>query len=160
MATRSAIGVMHGTVLKVVYCHWDGYLAHNGQILAEHYRDSAKVNNLVALGQISSLGPEIGVKHPFGSLEGEMSREEYDSKYGDMTTFYGRDRGEENVGHKTFTEFNEFLAWADKCGCEFYYIMQAGVWYVGNFYERDPRHYRKLVSLAESLEIERAEEAA
>ncbi len=28
MGTRSFIGVMHGDVCKVVYCHWDGYLEH------------------------------------------------------------------------------------------------------------------------------------
>ena len=32
MATRSAIGVMHGYKCKAVYCHWDGYLDHNGRI--------------------------------------------------------------------------------------------------------------------------------
>ena len=59
MGTRSRIGVMHGDVVKSVYCHWDGYLEHNGQILLEHY-DSAKANNLVALGDLSSLGSVIG----------------------------------------------------------------------------------------------------
>jgi hypothetical protein len=160
MATRSAIGVMHGTVLKVVYCHWDGYLAHNGKILSEHYADSAKANNLVAQGDISSLGAEIGEQHAFSRLDTEMPLAEYEAKYGHMTTFYGRDRGEENVGHKTFTDFEQFLEWADGCGCEFYYIMNQGQWYVGNFYERDGRHYRQLQLLAESLEIEGAEEAA
>ena len=33
MGTRSRIGVMHGDKVKSVYCHWDGYLEHNGQIL-------------------------------------------------------------------------------------------------------------------------------
>ena len=37
MGTRSRIGVMHGDVVKSVYCHWDGYLEHNGVILQEHY---------------------------------------------------------------------------------------------------------------------------
>ena len=46
MGTRSRIGVMHGDKLKSVYCHWDGYLEHNGRILQEHY-DSAKANQLV-----------------------------------------------------------------------------------------------------------------
>jgi len=160
MATRGAIGIMHGDVLKVVYSHWDNYLDHNGRILANHYRDSAKVNRLVALGQISSLAPEIGVKHDFSCFESPMPADEYERKYGNMTTFYGRDRGEEGTGHKTFTTFLEFMEWADRCGCEWYYIMNQGVWYVGNFYERDSRHYRKLVELNESLEIEAEEEAA
>jgi len=64
MGTRSRIAVMHGEVCKSVYCHWDGYLEHNGAILQEHY-DSSKANQLVAMGDLSSLRPEIGVKHPF-----------------------------------------------------------------------------------------------
>ena len=59
MGTRSRIGVMHGDKVKSVYCHWDGYLEHNGAILQEHY-NSSKANFLVALGDISSLGRNIG----------------------------------------------------------------------------------------------------
>jgi hypothetical protein len=58
MGTRSRIAVMHGDKCKSVYCHWDGYLEHNGLILQEHY-DSAKANHLVALGDLSSLRPNI-----------------------------------------------------------------------------------------------------
>ena len=58
MGTRSRIAVMHGPVAKSVYCHWDGYLEHNGAILLEHY-DSSKANQLVALGDLSSLRPEM-----------------------------------------------------------------------------------------------------
>ena len=57
MGTSSRIAVMHGDVVKSVYCHWDGYLKHNGSILQKHY-DSAKANNLVALGDLSSLKHE------------------------------------------------------------------------------------------------------
>jgi len=91
MATRSAIAVTHGTVVKGVYCHWDGYIDHNGVILQEHY-DSAKANHLVALGDVSSLQPEIGEKHAFSQIGSGLTQEEYESRYGNMTTFYGRDR--------------------------------------------------------------------
>ena len=119
MGTRSAIGVMHGDKAKVVYCHWDGYVDHNGRILQEHY-NSAKANHLVALGGMSSLKPNIeipeGVEHSFEQpAEG-------------ITVFYGRDRGEEG---------NEFqVCWSDKemyekfDWCEYFYIMKDGVWYV------------------------------
>jgi hypothetical protein len=40
MGTRSRIGVMHGDNVKSVYCHWDGYLEHNGEILLKHYDSS------------------------------------------------------------------------------------------------------------------------
>ena len=64
MGTRSRIGVMHGDKVKSIYCHWDGYLDFNGRILQEHY-DSARANNLVALGDLSSLRASIGEKHAF-----------------------------------------------------------------------------------------------
>lgn len=60
MATRSRIAIEHqdGTV-ESIYCHWDGYPTHNGAILNEHYRDRSKVEKLIALGNISSLAPEV-----------------------------------------------------------------------------------------------------
>jgi hypothetical protein len=128
MGTRSAIGVMHGDVCKAVYCHWDGYLEHNGRILQEHY-DSTKANFLVALGDISSLRETIGEEHPFSMFEVNMSREEYDAKYGNMTTFYGRDRKEEDVSWKTFHSYDKFYDYFDGACCEYYYIMKDGVWY-------------------------------
>ena len=56
MGTRSTIALefADGTV-EQVYCHWDGYLEHNGQILAKHYMDPFKVRDLIALGGFSSL---------------------------------------------------------------------------------------------------------
>lgn len=56
MATRSTIALefADGTV-EQVYCHWDGYLENNGQILAQHYMDPFKVKELVALGGFSTL---------------------------------------------------------------------------------------------------------
>jgi hypothetical protein len=119
MGTRSAIGVMHGDKVKAVYCHWDGYLAHNGKILQEHY-NSAKANHLVALGGMSSLRKNIeipeGVEHSF------------DKPQDDITVFYGRDRGETGNEFQvcfTDTELFEKFDW-----CEYFYVMKDGVWYV------------------------------
>ena len=92
MGTRSAIAVKHGNRIKAVYCHWDGYLEHNGVILNEFYNASPVANNLVALGDISSLGATIGEEHDFGK---RWSEDEY-IKVSDrthaapQTTFYTR----------------------------------------------------------------------
>jgi hypothetical protein len=150
MGTRSRIAVMHGDNCKSVYCHWDGYLEYNGSILQKHY-NSAKANNLVALGDLSSLKPEIGVEHAFGYHGTDISAEKYEELYGNMCTFYGRDRGEKAVEFKTAQSFEEFLGQVDNCGAEWYYVMRDGVWYVGNVYERDEQFYKKLVPLAEAL---------
>ena len=154
MGTRSRIAVMHGDKVKSVYCHWDGYLSNNGRILQDSY-DSAKANNLVALGDISSLRPEIGEKHAFSQFEVPMDGEAYDKLYGNMTTFYGRDRGETDVGFKVAHTFEEFLTQVDNCGGEYYYIIKDGVWYCGTLHEREEALYRKLVVLSEALAAEK-----
>ena len=151
MGTRSRIGVMHGTVCKSVYCHWDGYLEHNGQILQEHY-DSAKANNLVALGDLSSLKPEIGEKHAFSQFE--LRAEEvagFKLLTENMCTFYGRDRGETGTEFKVTHTFAEFLEQVDHCGGEYYYIMENGQWYYGSIHESNP-FYKRLVLLSQALE--------
>ena len=134
MGTRSRIGVMHGDKLKSVYCHWDGYLAYNGQLLQNHY-DSAKANHLVSLGNISSLKAEIGEKHDFDERS-------------DCCTFYGRDRGEP-VTFSVDQSYNDFLS--RNYDCEYYYIMRDGVWYVGVDYDVDGMVPGQLYVLAEQL---------
>jgi hypothetical protein len=55
MATRSNIVHLTDNGWETIYCHWDGYPAHNGSILLNHYSSSEKVAALVGLGDISSL---------------------------------------------------------------------------------------------------------
>jgi len=141
---------MHGDNVKSVYCHWDGYLEHNGAILQEHY-DSVKANQLVALGDLSSLKPEIGIQHAFGYHGTEISAEDYETQFGNMCTFYGRDRGEKGTEWKTHTNFVDFFAEVEGSWGEWYYIMRDGVWYVGNCHKTDEQFYQKLVPLTEAL---------
>ena len=110
MGTRSMIAIQnpHNKTVRAVYCHWDGYLEHNGAILQKHYSASPKVNNLIALGDLSSLRPEIGVQHAFSSLDVPKAEQEaYDKEHGNSCTFYGRDRGEKGVGFKVFDTLKE-----------------------------------------------------
>jgi hypothetical protein len=60
MGTRSTIALefADGTV-EQVYCHWDGYLEHNGKILQNHYMDPFEVKALVGLGGFSSLSETV-----------------------------------------------------------------------------------------------------
>ena len=138
MGTRSLIAVVHGNNYKTVYCHWDGYLSHNGRILQEHY-DSPKANNLVALGNISSLTPNIGEKHPFSQFDTDMPAKEFEEKYGNMTTFYGRDRDEEGQEFVTHTSKKSLIEHFNDGWCEFAYIMKEDTWYV--MYQGDSNFY-------------------
>ena len=138
MGTRSRIGVMHGDICKSVYCHWDGYLEHNGRILQDHY-GSAKANQLVALGDMSTLGPVLGQAHSFSKLditdtdadrEAKLSLMELAQSEG-WCTFYGRDRGETGADFAVDHNFADFVTRAVNGGAEYYYIMKDGVWYTG-----------------------------
>jgi hypothetical protein len=155
MGTRSRIGVMHGDVVKSVYCHWDGYLEHNGQILNKHY-DSAKANQLVALGDLSSLGTVIGEKRPFSPHGSEEDRVAYEAaNEAGWCTFYGRDRGETGTEWQVAHTFEQFYDQCEGCGAEYYYIMKDGVWYVGTTYSAGALA-RDLVPLDEALAAETA----
>ena len=110
MATRSTIALefADGTIGQV-YCHWDGYLSHNGKMLMEYYSNPFILRDLIDLGDISSLRPSIGTKHPFSQFDNGMSTEEFNALYQDMTTFYGRDRGENNTKVRYFKDYEHFL---------------------------------------------------
>ena len=154
MSTNSRIGIMHGDKVKSVYCHWDGYLEHNGQILQDHY-NSAKANMLVALGDLSSLRPELGEKHAFSQFDLPAEEvEAYKELTRDWCTFYGRDRGEADTEWKVANTFEEFLEQADGCGAEYYYIMKDGVWYCGTTYENTHPLSKRLTLLSEALQAE------
>jgi len=85
MATRSRIAIENqDRTVTSIYCHFDGYLSHNGEILQNHYSDRSKVYELIALGDISVLENDT-----------------------DETIAYHRDRGEEfnQTEHKDVEDF-------------------------------------------------------
>ncbi len=118
MATRSTIAIEHenGTVDQI-YCHWDGYLEHNGQMLIHYWQDRYKIEQMIQLGNMSSLGTEIGSKHDF------------DNPHRGECNFYGRDRGEGGVAAKRFKSFEDYEQ--NHSYEEYEYIFRAdGQWYV------------------------------
>ena len=130
MGTRSTIALEYadGTI-EQVYCHWDGYLEHNGKILQEYYSNPFILRDLIDLGDISSLRPTVGTKHAFSRLEVPMDGEAYDKLYGEMTTFYGRDREEKGTDSKKFVDYENYV----RCHQyeEYEYILRKdGNWYV------------------------------
>ena len=136
MATRSTIALefADGTIGQV-YCHWDGYLVHNGKILLENYSNPFILRDLIDLGSLSSLRPTIGTKHPFSHYDvANMTFEEYGSLYRDMCTFYGRDRGEGQSDATYFKDYEHFLV--DGQAEEYDYILRnvngVATWFVSD----------------------------
>lgn len=137
MATRSTIAVQRedGTVAQV-YCHWDGYLDNNGQLLVKHYTDPAKVEALLAEGDISSLGAEIGQRHQFSQFEaaepGIPTYEEAEKL--DWCNFYGRDRGESGTAARVFKDVEAYeKAGDDGMFEEFNYLFIGNRWYYKSY---------------------------
>ena len=135
MATRSTIALefADGTIGQI-YCHWDGYLSNNGKILQEYYDNPFILRDLIDLGDISSLRPTIGTKHPFSMFEAEMTQDEYYDLYRDMTTFYSRDRGEDGTNARYYTDYLHFLV--DGQEEEYDYILRnvngVATWFVSD----------------------------
>jgi len=160
MGTRSMIAIENpnSKAVKAIYCHWDGYLQHNGSILNKHYSASPKVNNLIALGDLSSLRPEIGDKHLFSSLEikDKDEREAYEKTVEDMCTFYTRDRGED-APYKFFPTIKEAQAYYDGSWCEYFYLfkyddnMETGKWF---YHTRENGRWKRLATAMKKFKPE------
>lgn len=88
-----------------IYCHRFGYPSYNGSILLEHYTDTAKVEHLISLGDISSLRQKVDPDPVAGIIEylddnfkirtkSANGVHTFDNPQSDVVIAYGRDRGE------------------------------------------------------------------
>jgi hypothetical protein len=74
MATRSLIAIeKEHDLYDATYCHFDGYVDHNGKILKENYLSEQIVSELILNGEMSSLGESID-KCVFYTQRGEDLR--------------------------------------------------------------------------------------
>lgn len=146
MSTRSQIGRLDedGTVTHV-YCHFDGDVAGVGATLAQHYTDPAKVDQLLALGALSYLGPEIGEAHSYYVRDVP----EWDL----WCLAYGRDRGDK--GTAAGVDHNVAQYWRRDLG-EYLYLFADGAWQVRLPQARawqDPPPPRPLADALAELEV-------
>jgi len=148
MATRSNIAMKtaDGKIVSV-YCHWDGYVANNGKILLENYTDIDKIEALVALGSISSLGEQIGEKHPFDRDYKNPELPLTDN----WTLFYSRDRGEE----LSIAEYDDIPSWIDDME-EYAYLWNGKEWLVNDHGAKDANGYPIFDLLSTVVPIELA----
>lgn len=116
MSTRSNIGIRNpdGTV-DYIYCHYDGYPEGVGKTLIGYYQDMDRVNELMKLGDLSSLGEEIGEKSVFDN---------YLTRARNWCLAYGRDRGDSDVSVST-TTFEDLLA---NDNVDYLYVFDGEYW--------------------------------
>jgi hypothetical protein len=121
MSTRSFIGkLLPGGSITGIYCHHDGYPKGVGVILRDHYTDPAKVDALLALGSISSLGAEIGEKHEFATRCEEVE---------DVVDAYHRDRGDDLDPPTVYKDISDLRAnVSSDMGAEYAYVFTRGEW--------------------------------
>lgn len=136
MGTRSRVAVMHGDVCKSVYCHYDGYLEHTGEVLNKYY-DSTLANALVARGDNSGVQPTLEEMNFYGDHEQRKGE--------DVQNFL------ESTPWTVAHTFEEFLEQVHGCGGEYYYVMRDGVWYAGAVYHVTGLVKEGLVPLADAL---------
>ena len=148
MTTRSVIAKLDSKGIKAVYCHNDGYLKYNGKLLSTHYTNENKVDKLLAEGDISSLGREIGIKTDFNS---SCYHKGDDFNY--QCKFYARDRGEKGTEAQ---EFKDDIALLDSdlvsiVSNGFVYLYAYGTWYV---YDNQTIKHNGIVATYKFIELE------
>jgi hypothetical protein len=111
MATRNRIAIENqdGSVTSV-YCHWDGHIKTNGVILNNNYTTTDKVEELIALGDLSSLDKTI-----------------------DRTVAYHRDN-KEDFNQTPFSDVEELFEDGFGSGVEYVYCFtKDGIWLVNEY---------------------------
>lgn len=113
MGTPCAIGMKlaDGSV-RAIRCNYDGYVAGAGVILAGWYTDPAKIEALLALGDLSQLAEEP-----------------------DACIAYHRDRHEPMRPARRFASVDEYQHLAEaEMGADYLYVYDDGRWLVYGLY--------------------------
>ena len=120
MATRARIGIENADgSITTSYHHWDGYPAGLGFNLISHWDDADKLREAISLGDASNWGKRIAPvgEHRFGNPEDGVN------------VYYGRDRGENNVGPVSFDNYDDFADNWNMAGEEYAYVLRRdGTW--------------------------------
>ena len=110
-STRANIGILEGKNVRWVYLHDHG---RADEILVEHYNTVPRINQLLALGNLSAIGSKIGKRHSF----------EYEDRPRDTVTAYHRDRGDE-LDPPTVTPVREY---GTDPMIDYHYLFRDGQW--------------------------------
>jgi hypothetical protein len=151
MSTRSSISALQkDNTVKSIYCHWDGDLSGVGETLLTYYNSYEKANELLALGNLSSLYenlnplPEAPEAFPKSDITEILTTHSYDKPQRGVTVAYHRDRKEkfEQEVHCSLRKFNK-----DNDFQMYNYLFKEGHWYVMSEYIKD----REWVTLTDEM---------
>ncbi len=113
MGTPCAIGMkLADGSIRAIRCNYDGYVAGAGVILAGWYTEPAKIEALLALGDLSQLAAEL-----------------------DTGVAYHRDRHEPMRPTRRFASVDEYQHFAEgEMGADYLYVYDDGKWLVYGLY--------------------------
>lgn len=118
MSTNSSISYVSKENNKIysVFCYSDGYIKHNGIILATFYSSYNRVKKLVGMGDISALAPHIGssIKTSDDLFLGTDGQ----------SIFYHRDK-DEDLHIREYDSINDIIG-----KYSYNYIFMNNMWYV------------------------------
>jgi hypothetical protein len=121
MGTRSNIGIVNEDAsVTAIYCHWDGFLSYNGKMLLQHYTSVDIVNQLMLLGDLSSLREKL--------YPDDSKPHTFQNQQEDVCVAYGRERNESDVDCKTFKDIGDFERFAGNSDAEYQYLFNSGKW--------------------------------
>jgi len=144
MSTRSAIVVLcDDGKFRGVYCHSDGYPSWVGRILEESYNSITKAEKLVALGDLSQLGPKL--------TPDDSAPHSFDSPQKDVVVAYGRDRNDPS-GPTVSTQngmrgLREVLKQIDHCGRAYVFLNDKWRFYNATHLEDGGKWKREMYSI-------------
>lgn len=141
MSTRSRIGMkMPDGTIKSIYCHWNGYPEGVGKTLEKYYQDPKKVEKLLELGDISSLGSHYDAKiskadwNKFEEIDDPAEREEFIKKAENCTIAY-KDRDVDCPIEATIDEDEEaYIGRVGRCCEEYGYLFKKDFFGVYRWY--------------------------
>lgn len=96
-----------------IYCHSDGYYECTGRILNKYYNTKEKVDDLIALGDLSILKEKLNPTTDWHS---------FDKREPDVCVAYGRDRHEKDVGPHHVKNIDPYAE-------EYAYLHKNNKWY-------------------------------
>lgn len=121
-AARIAAKTANG-FFRSVYLHYDGD-ERCVNMLNHHYRENEKLAQLLDLGDLMCLGPEIGLK----IKDEERANFGYAKIAERQCIAYARDRRETGVGSKGSTSFHGLVDQARENNCDWLYVWVDGTW--------------------------------
>lgn len=137
MSTRAGIGILRANgLVEHVYLHYDGYPSGAGKMLKEHYNTQELAEQIIAGGDISSLGARYPTAEEIAEARNFPEYDSYKflSELG-VTTTYKTWRGEDCPSRCSMLR-DFYPRWNESSWEEFHYLWDGKQWLVAtNVYD-------------------------